>query len=46
MPKILTDAKPSRLLTGGADLISIETMYSLEETLAAVRAANLWETCL
>jgi len=28
------------LLTGGADLISIETMYSLEETLAAVRAAK------
>ena len=28
------------LLTGGADLISIETMFSLEETLAAVRAVK------
>lgn len=28
------------LLTGGVDLISIETMYSLEETLAALRAAK------
>ena len=28
------------LLAGGADLISIETMYSLEETLAALRAAK------
>lgn len=28
------------LLAGGADLISIETMYSLEETLAAVRGAK------
>jgi methionine synthase I (cobalamin-dependent) len=34
------------LLSGGADLISIETMYSLEETLAAVRGVkslgNVW----
>jgi methionine synthase I (cobalamin-dependent) len=34
------------LLSGGADLISIETMYSLEETLAALRAVkslgNVW----
>jgi methionine synthase I (cobalamin-dependent) len=28
------------LLSGGADLISIETMYSLEETLAALRGAK------
>jgi methionine synthase I (cobalamin-dependent) len=28
------------LLTGGADLISIETMFSLEETLAAMRAVK------
>jgi methionine synthase I (cobalamin-dependent) len=28
------------LLAGGADLISIETMYSLEETLAALRGAK------
>jgi methionine synthase I (cobalamin-dependent) len=28
------------LLEGGADLISIETMYALEETLSAVRAAK------
>ncbi len=34
------------LLSGGADLISIETMYSLEETLAALRGVkslgNVW----
>lgn len=33
------------LLQGGADLISIETMFSLEEALAAVRAARKAGSC-
>jgi len=33
------------LLKGGADLISIETMFSLEESLAAVRAAKRAGDC-
>ncbi len=34
------------LLKGGADLISIETMFSLEEALAATRAAKRAGNCL